>query len=173
MKKKLIFLLILIISLFPILNSTSLSFGPGYLSFTGDAKDIYNKSNIFYTAELTFDVSKFNLFIDANISNFKGELSFNKDDTTLKLTQIDAGIIFPFTKKTGPYLGAGTGITFYKENNSIGNASGTGFGFFGVGGIKFVFGKAFLDLRAKYTMLKIKGADLSGLSASALFGITF
>jgi len=173
MKKRFIFTLILITSLFPILNSTSLSFGPGYLSFTGDAKDIYNKSNIFYSIDLSFDLNNIELFITSNINSFKGELTYSKDETKLNMNQIDIGIKLPFGNKISPYIGAGSGITFYKESNSIGNASGTGFGFFGVGGIKFAFGKAFLDLRAKYSILKIKGSDLSAISAAVLFGITF
>jgi len=173
MNKKTVFIILPLLFFSLNIFSTSISFGPGYYNFSGDVKEIYSGSNVFFTGELSFNIKVFDVFLTTNLCSYKGKLSYTKEDTTLKLTQLESGIKFPFGKKTSPYIGAGLEYTFYKESNKIGEASGSGVGYFAIAGLKINMKKIFFDLRAKYTMLKINGVDLSGLSAILLFGISF
>ena len=173
MDKKIILIILLLLFFSLNIFSTSISFGPGYYNFSGEVKDIYNESNLFFSGEFSFNLKVFDVFLTTNLCSYKGKLSYTKEDTKLVLTQFESGIKFPFGKKTSPYIGAGLDYTSYKESNKIGKASGSGLGYFAITGLKIGIKKTFFDLRVKYTMLKLNGVDLSGLSAILLFGVKF
>jgi len=155
-------------------KSLSLEIGSAYNQFNSDVKDIYSGSNISYGIDLAYNISgTIELFIHTDILSAKGELTYTKEDTTLNLTPLELGGRFVFGRKFSPYFGIGVGSYNYKESNPIGNASGSGFGFFGEGGFFINFGKMFFDTKIKYVALKIDNVDLSNIKGLIGIGIRF
>ena len=78
-----------------------------------------------------------------------------------------------------PYIGAGAAYYSYEESSeALGKASQSKVGFVGVGGFAFALSRHFaLDLKAKYTSVKMEPADFSfdagGFTAGAGLGFRF
>ena len=176
MRSRSALILVILFLLTIVMPAKKMSFtvGAGYNQFNSDVKDIYSGTNISYSVDFAYRFAgKSEVFLHSDLLSAKGKLSHTGEDTTLKITPIEAGVRFAFGNRLAPYLGIGAGSYNYKESNPIGEASGSGFGFFGEGGIFFNAGSLFLDIKIKYVLAKIDNVDIGGLKGLLGFGIRF
>jgi opacity protein-like surface antigen len=127
-----------------------------------DFKDIYG-GGIQYGLELGFDIREsFTVWIGGSFFKKKGELTYTKEETTLKiLTPVEIGIRFKLSKRMiVPYIGAGLSFNNIKETNPIGPASDNKLGYSVQVGILVKLIKRFsLDLRINASYCKVNPAD--------------
>ncbi len=160
----------------------SLSAGGGVKSITLDrAKDIYGHFNPVFYLDFAVNVAKpLELFFHIEYFNPAGELSYTKEETKLRIIPLELGLRFLISKGDfTPYIGGGVGYYFYQEENVIGQLSDNKFGFFGETGFKiFIVKKFFIDIKGRYTFLKVdvqqeeESIDLSGFIIRGGLGIT-
>jgi opacity protein-like surface antigen len=92
----------------------------------------------------------------------KGELTYTKEETTLKiLVPVEIGFRYKLSKRMiVPYIGAGLSLNNIKETNPIGPASDNKLGYSGQVGILVKLIKRFsLDLRINGSYCKVNPAD--------------
>lgn len=191
--KKVIFILIFLIvvcSAYAGEKAYSLTLNAGIRNITGVDdengnnlyEEVYGKNNLIYGIDFGYNFGKyFQAFLHGEYFTVKGELTFTKEETTLTIIPIEMGarVKYMFGKQQFyPYFGVGAGYYLYKEENIIGTVDEGQFGFFTEGGIDIYFiDNFFLDLKAKYTIFKVDGADekvdLGGLSLMGGIGISF
>jgi hypothetical protein len=126
-------------------------------------KDIYG-SGLMYGGEIGFRLhGPIGLWIDGMYYKGTGQLTYTKEDTTLTLIPIGAGLRYDFT--TGPavvYAGAGARYYSYKETNVLGTVTRGGAGFVVLAGVNLRIAKGFLvDVRAAYSSCKLTPADFT------------
>ncbi len=144
-----------------------------------DFKDIYG-SGMSFGGEVTIKVlNGLNVWIGAEYFTKKGELTFTKEETEIRIFPIFAGIkyILP-SPKFKPYAGIGVGYFQYKESNPIGTVEESKIGFVTQTGLLIpIFGPALLDLQVGYNICKIKPqeleANIGGFKAGLGLAISF
>ena len=142
--------------------------------------EVYKKYNIAYSIDFGCRLSKsLRLFLHSDYFSADGKLTFTGEDTDLTIIPVELGIRFFMGKtKIFPYIGGGIGYYFYREENVIDTVEDKKFGFFCEGGLKFQSTKLlFIDLKFKYTFLKVDGFEgqvvLGGLGIIGGIGISF
>lgn len=143
-----------------------------------DFKDIYG-GGIQYGLELGFDIREsFTVWIGGSYFKKKGELTYTKEETILKiLVPVEIGIRYKLSKRMiVPYIGGGFSFISFKETNPIGSAEELRFGYSVQFGILIRFVKRFsLDLRSNANSCKVNPADkkvnIGGTSIS--IGLTY
>jgi len=109
----------------------------------------------------------------------KGELTFTKEDTTIRILPIYGGIKIRLNRQQAlyPYIGGGVGYFFYKEENPIGKVTKGKIGVVGQAGLLFRRGVFVIDLQVSYTYCKVKSGEfkenLGGIHGGVGFGIEF
>ncbi len=158
----------------------SITIGAGTKNISEEIfKDVYGSGNIAYSLDLAFKLGRsLEAFIHTDYLKAEGQLEYDPKDTTLTIIPAEAGLRILLGKnKFKPYLGLGAGYYMFKEENFIGTVDDNSIGFFGEGGLRYYFGKFFIDLKLKYIQLKyeVSGADinLGGLSYFGGIGIRF
>lgn len=158
----------------------SITIGAGTKNISEEIfKTVYGSGNIAYSLDLALRVGgSLEAFVHTDYLKAKGELEYDPKETTLTIIPAEAGLRVILGKgKVKPYLGLGAGYYMFKEENFIGTVDDNSIGFFGEGGLRFYFGKLFLDLKLKYIQLKyeVAGTDinLGGLSYFGGIGIRF
>ncbi len=153
-------------------------------------EDVYGKQNPFYGIDLGFKpLNSMELFIHTDVFKAKGELTYTKEESTFKITPIEAGIkLLASNSSFMPFIGGGVGYYTYTEENVMGKIEESKVGYFGVAGIRISFGKIFLEGFGKYTYLKVtpttdvdttnaivkdEEIDLSGISYGVGVGFKF
>ncbi|MFC2164893.1 hypothetical protein ACFLT2_07855 [Acidobacteriota bacterium] len=142
-------------------------------------KDIYG-SGLGYGGELNFGLSEsISVWIIGNSYTSEGSLPVTEEATTLSLVALGGGPKFRFSQtRVSPYLGIGPVVYFYKEENPIGMAEGTGIGLIGQIGCSFqVAGGLILDASLNYTYCQVQPqnvkANVGGLQLGLSIGYTF
>ncbi len=166
----------------------SISAGAGMRTISDDDyKDVYDGSIISLYLEAEAGIMKsLKGFLRFNTFSTTGETTFTLEETTLKMTAVEAGprYLFKAGKKLFPYIGAGAGYYMTKEDNPIGEAKENKLGFFGEGGVRFYAMKSlFIDAKFKYVFLDLTHtnettgieteAKLGGFAISGGIGYTF
>jgi hypothetical protein len=126
-------------------------------------------------------VSNLNLYLEAKYWQRQGELTFSKEETTLRLFPISLGLRYVVPLGIlNPYAGAGGDIYFYYEDNAIGTTLNHAEGYHVMAGTYLRFAKdvpLMINLRAKYTWVKAIENDfqikLGGLEYSVGFALAF
>lgn len=181
----LIFLMITLVTTFQMsgmINHSkfSITIGGGIKNISEEIfKTVYGTNNIAYSIDFAFKLGKsLEMFVHTDYLKAEGELEFDPKATTLTIIPGEAGVRMLLGKgKLRPYVGVGAGYYMLKEENFIGTVDDNSIGFFGEGGLRFYFGKLFLDLKIKYIQLKYDVAgteiDLGGLSYFGGIGFGF
>ena len=150
-------------------------------NFNNLYEEVYGKNNLIYALDVGYNFGKyFQVFLRGEYFSAKGELTFTKEETTLTIIPMEMGFRFKYMlgrEMVYPYIGLGGGYYLCKEENVIGTVEEGKIGFFGEIGCNIYFVKSFFfDLKAKYSVIKIDGAetvDLGGLALMGGFGISF
>jgi hypothetical protein len=153
----------------------AITFMPSEESF----KDIYG-SGIGFGGELNIGLWK-SVFgwIIGNYYTAEGSLPITQETTSLSLLALGGGPKIIFSKaRIRPYLGIGPVIYIYKEENPIGLAEGTGFGFIGQLGFSAqVVGGLILDASLNYTYCEVQPqnikANVGGVQLGLSIGYSF
>lgn len=181
----LIFLMITLVTTFQMSgmidhSKFSITIGGGIKNISEEIfETVYGTNNIAYSIDFAFKLGKsLEMFVHTDYFKAEGELEFDPKATTLTIIPVEAGVRMLLGKgKLRPYVGVGAGYYMLKEENFIGTVDDNSIGFFGEGGLKFYFGKLFLDLKIKYIQLKYDVADtkidLGGLSYFGGIGFGF
>jgi hypothetical protein len=142
-------------------------------------KDIYG-GGLMYGAEINIGVWKdLDLWFGGSYFSKKGELTFTKEETKLKLFPIVGGGKYRILSGNfALYVGLGLNYYQYKETNPIGDVSEGGLGFVGkIGSYVTIVGGLVLDLYMDYTYCKIEPADfevnVGGIAAGVGLGYRF
>lgn len=158
----------------------SLSVGAGMRNFSEQLyKDVYGSSGITYNVDLGFKFGKsLEAFLHTDYFSKTGELTYTKEETTLKIIPVELGARFLIKVGNGgslfPYIGAGAGYYMYKEENFIGTVDEKKFGFFAEGGLRFyLMGSFFIDAKVKNVFLKVEDLQLGGFAFMGAIGISF
>ena len=115
--KKLLLLSLVILFIFGTLNAKELSIELGYFIPSDQTfKDIYG-SGIQYGGKLSVEVlERLAVWLGGSYFSKKGELTYTKEEITLRIIPINFGIQYRFSdKKIIPYIGVGLGIHFFSE----------------------------------------------------------
>ena len=185
--RKLFLFLLLIIMIFTVQviggihqSKFSITVGGGLKNINEEIfATVYGSNNIAYSIDFAFKLKRsIELFIHSDYLKAEGELLFDPKETTLTIIPAEVGLRLVLGKKMfRPYIGLGAGYYMLKEENFIGTVDDNSIGFFGEGGLRFYFGKLFLDLKVKYIQLKYDVAgteiDLGGLSYFGGIGFGF
>lgn len=164
----------------------SISAGAGSRTFSdGLFKDVYDGTPITINVDLAYKFYKtVEAFIHTDMLSTDGKLTLTNEDTTLKITPLEAGIRYLLeiqkgkTQKIYPYIGAGVGMYMIKEENIIGTFDESKFGFFAEGGLRvYITGSIFVDAKLKYVNISIDTttgvSNLGGLAYMGAIGISF
>lgn len=142
-------------------------------------KDIYG-SGMGFGGELNFGLWKsVGVWITGNYYTDNGSLSVTKETTTLSLFALGGGLKFRLSQaRICPYLGIGPVIYFYKEDNPIGLAQGTGLGLIGQFELSIrIAGGLTLDACMNYTYCQVQPqnikANVGGLQLGLSIGYSF
>jgi opacity protein-like surface antigen len=144
-----------------------------------DFQDIYG-GGLSFGGELGIPLfGGVDLWMGASVFQQKGELTFTREETILRIYPISAGLRFRLTRgAVQPYLGAGVGYFLYSESNAIGDVEKQAVGFVGRGGLHFYIAKGFLiDLCIEYSTCKLTPADftvnIGGVAGGLALGFVF
>jgi hypothetical protein len=126
-------------------------------------------------------ISNVNLYLEAKYWQREGELTFSKEQTTLRLFPISLGVRYIVPLGIfNPYAGAGGDIYFYYEDNAIGTTVNHASGYHVLGGTYLQFSDSIplmLNLRVKYTWARATESDfkiqLGGLEYSVGLALAF
>lgn len=141
-------------------------------------KDVYANPTVM-GAELRFRLSGgVYLSLSGGYYSKTGSLTLTKESTKITNIPVEALIVVHFLNgMISPYAGAGGAACFYNEENVIGTAQGSAFGFAGCAGVTVRLGAFGLDARARYSSVNAKNGDVSanlgGLTFSVGAGILF
>ena len=142
-------------------------------------KDIYG-AGVSYGAKLTIGVWKnLSLWMEGSYFSKKGELSFTKEETKVKIFPVGAGFQIHIERGIVKIYG-GSGVKYYQynESNIIGEVSKGSLGYVSKAGILInVYKGLTLDIFGDYAYCKMKPADfrinIGGFSAGIGLGYTF
>lgn len=159
----------------------SLSLGVGVRNIANsDYKDVYGNGAVTYNLDLGYKFNKnIEFFLHTDILKKDGELTYTKENTTLKIFPIELGVRNLFSSRTSgkflPYLGLGAGYYMIKEENTIGNFDEKRIGFFFEGGLRaYLMKSVFIDLKLKDVILQTESkVKLGGFSYSGGIGFSF
>jgi opacity protein-like surface antigen len=148
-----------------------LYFTPAEQSF----KDIYG-SGPAYGLEANFGLTKnLDLWIGADYYQKKGELTFSKMETDVRILPVTAGLRYRIP--AGPvrfYAGAGLGYFLFREENLIGKVDVRKLGFLGKAGAYVrVFQGLYIDAHLRYSYCVIKPQDIKANIGGLSFGVGF
>ncbi len=164
------------------LKKFSIYLGAGIRNVTENKyEEVYGENNISFSADIGLKIYRsLELFLHTDYFKADGELTFSKENTTLKIIPVELGIRFILGNNIiRPYVGAGMGYYIYKEENYIGTIDKNKIGFLAEGGIRFfVIKPLFIDLKLKYISLNVKNDEnsniqLGGISYMGGIGISF
>lgn len=111
------------------------------------------KSNVF---------KKFGLIVETGYFEKQGELTFTKEDTTVKIIFLGPGVITHYSKGIFDFY-AGGGLRYYhfEEKNPIGNTQQQGLGYFiSLGTYIHLMKNFYADLGLNYSACQIQPEDL-------------
>jgi len=123
-------------------------------------KDIYG-SGMAYGGEIAVGLFKnFDLWIGANYFKKTGELSFTKEETTIKIIPIGWGLRYRFSiGAVNLYTGGGISYYDFNETNPIGDVSTARMGYsLKIGGFVKIIKGLFIDIYFNYSYCKISPA---------------
>ncbi|MCP5105813.1 MAG: porin family protein [bacterium] len=168
------------------LNKFSLSVGAGMRGFSEERfKDVYGSSGMAINVDFGVRVTNsLEAFLHTDYFSVDGELTYTKEETTLKIIPVELGIRYLLKvnkdckPKLFPYIGAGAGYYMYKEENFIGTIDEKKFGFFVEGGFRYYMGSLFFDAKIKNIFLNVENdlgesIQLGGLAFMGAVGISF
>lgn len=142
-------------------------------------KDIYG-NGMMYGAEISFKIlNRLDAWVDGSYLTRKGELTFTKEETSLKIIPLCLGLkYFLSSRAIKFYMGIGAGYFIFEESNPIGNVNTGKIGFKGKIGILISITKSmFINIFSDYTFCKIHPADfnidIGGLDSGLGIGIEF
>lgn len=134
-------------------------------------KDIYG-SGIQVGGEFHIDVMRrTSIWIGASYFSKEGELTYTKEEATLKIIPVYLGVCYRFTEeKIIPYLGIGMGIHFYREIASLYTIEYARFGLLAQTGVLMKLARKFyLELEVNYSYCRINpddtGINIGGIGA--------
>ncbi|MFC2158586.1 outer membrane beta-barrel protein [Acidobacteriota bacterium] len=142
-------------------------------------QDIYG-GGIKLGGELAFKVwDRLDLWIDGGFLSRKGELTFTKEETKLRIIPVGGGLRYRLTSGTfNLYMGAGVTYFMFHEENVIGTVDSGGVGFTGkVGALIKVTRGLIFDIFVNYLNGKMTPADFTinvgGIEAGLGIGFEF
>lgn len=142
-------------------------------------RDIYT-GGLRYSGEIEISVWKgIGIWVGGDYFSKKGELTYTKEKTTLRIIPVYFGLKFRLPNKAvSPYIGAGAGYFFFKESNPIGTVEQGKIGAAAQLGCTFsVGGPVFFDIQAGYSYCEAEPANvkaqLGGLQAGVNLGFQF
>lgn len=143
-------------------------------------RDIYG-GGLMYGGEVSIRAWKrFYVWLGASSFSKKGELTFTKEETKLRITPIGGGIkyLYPLKEKIDIYGGLGINRYSYEEENFLGKASKSGWGaVLRAGGLIKVKKGFIIDVFINYSYCRMKPADyrinIGGIEAGIGLGYKF
>lgn len=172
------------------MSGTLLNAGPGdSFSISGTAhyfqpsdeffKNIYG-NEIIFGGEIGIKLWKWvSIWAAADFYSKKGKTTFTEEATEIQITPIFGGLMFQF-RLSGfrPYMAFGVGYFQYKETNPIGKVEKQDMGYIVQAGFRLkAIGPLLLDMKASYSVCKVKPADikadLGGFRAGVGLGLEF
>lgn len=126
-------------------------------------QDIYG-GGMMYGAEASTEILKnLEMWVGADYFSRKGELSFTKEETRLKIIPAGGGVRYIFSgRETTFYCGLGVNYYRYRESNRLGTVNWGRLGVAGkVGCLLKVKEKMFIDLYLNYSYCRMKPADFA------------
>jgi len=143
-------------------------------------KDIYG-GGLMYGGEATIAIWRnIELWFGGSYFSKKGELTFTKEETKIKIVPIGAGVkyLFPVLEIIDGYGGMGINYYSYKEENPIGEVSKDGIGILvKTGALVKVIKGLIIDVYINYSYCKMKPADfdinIGGIEAGMGIGYEF
>ncbi|MFC2157745.1 OmpW family outer membrane protein [Acidobacteriota bacterium] len=153
-----------------------LYFSPSEQAF----KDIYG-GGVSFGLDLSFNLwNAVDIWIGGSYFTKTGELSFTKEDTTIRIIPLGLGVRYRFIKDgtVSPYAGLGVNYFLFTEENIIGKVEKGAVGpVVRVGVLLNVAKGFFFDLMVEYSYCRINPADfrinIGGISAGIGAGIDF
>lgn len=146
----------------------SLTFKGGYFMPSDTVfKDVYGNGPV-YGAELAASVAGgLHIWAGAEYFSKKGLLPVTEEETKTRIVPVFAGLRYHIgAAAVRPYLGAAAGYFMLHEENPLGTASRSGFGFLVRGGLLIkIAGPVSLDLHGNYSNATIKTEDPDPLEA--------
>ena len=141
-------------------------------------RDIYG-GGMGFCAELDLGLWRgFDLWMSGGLFSRKGELTYTKEETKLRIIPAGAGLLYKFSpdKPFSFYGGLGVNYFSFTEENVIGKATKGALGpVTRVGFIYIVGGRLVIDLMFEYSYCRINPADfrinIGGISAGIGLGI--
>lgn len=130
-------------------------------------KDVYGSGPVF-GAELAAPVAGgLHAWAGAEYFTKKGLLPVTEEETSTRIVPVFAGLRYHIGRSAvRPYLGAAAGYFMLHEENPLGTASRSGFGFLVRGGLLIkIAGPISLDLHGNYSNATIKTDDPDPLEA--------
>ena len=156
------------------------SFGMSYFFPTEERFRTVYGNGLVIDGELTFAVLKdVKVWVGASYLSKKGELTFTREETKLKIMPLKGGLKYRILKgKFNIYLGIGVGYHQLKETNPIGEVSKGGLGYLAkMGGFFNLAGGGLFEIFTEYSYCRIKPTDfyvnIGGLKAGLAFGWQF
>ena len=180
--KKLIAIMVTVIFLTGLANATDITveLRAHYLHPSEKAfRDIYG-GGLMYGGEVSIGVWRsFEVWFGGSYFSMKGELTFTKEETKLKIYPLGGGLKYRLSEGAlSFYIGAGLNYYQYKESNPLGDVSKGGLGYIGkIGSYVKVNSGLLFDLYVNYSYCKIKPADfeinIGGIEAGVGIGFRF
>ncbi len=150
-------------------------FSPSERSF----RDIYGAG---WMAEGELGIRLFRgleLWVGGGYFSRKGQLTFTREETTLKIQPVGGGLRYRMTSgKISGYVSAGLNYYQFKESNIIGDVSKNSLGYVGKAGVFFrIIPGLLLDLNLGYSYCRMTPADfeinIGGIAAGAGVAVEF
>jgi len=124
-------------------------------------QDIYGAGLMFGAEASTEILKNFEMWVEAGYFSKKGELSFTKEETKLRIIPVGGGVRYLFpARRLRYYFGLGVNYYRYREANLLGTVN---YGRLGLaakaGSFIKLKKKIFIDLYLGYSFCKMKPAD--------------
>lgn len=146
----------------------SLTFKGGYFMPSDEVfKDVYGSGPVF-GAEIAVPIAGgLHAWAGAEYFTKKGLLPVTEEETSMRIVPVFAGLRYHIGRSgVRPYLGAAAGYFMLHEENPLGTASESGFGFLVRAGLLIkIAGSVSFDLHGNYSSCTIKTDDLDPLDA--------
>lgn len=130
-------------------------------------KDVYGSGPIFGAEFAAPLAGGLHVWTGAEIFTKKGLLPVTEEETSARIVPVFAGLRYHVgSSSVRPYLGAAAGYFMLHEENPLGTANESGFGFLVRGGLLVkIAGPLSLDLHGNYSGCTIKSDDPDPLEA--------
>ena len=141
-------------------------------------KTVYG-NGLMFDGELTFAIFKgVEVWVGVSSLSKKGELTFTKEETKLKIMPLKGGLKYRILKgKFNLYAGGGVGYHQLKETNPIGEVSKGGLGYLVKMGGFFDIGGGLFEIFTEYSYCRLKPTDfyvnIGGIKIGLAFGWQF